>query len=540
MPARGGVAVVAELSDPFLPMPIVDETSFDAELVDIMYMGLTRGAWRDGRLVSLLADESPMAIAERWWWANADSTAIGFRFRSGLRWSDGRPITPQDVVWTYGMVRDSATGSTRLDNTSLIDSVRAGGDTAVTLFFARRSPDMWTQTQLPIAPRHPYPGVAPGALRFHPNVTDFTRLVVSGPFRIVQHRTGERLDLAPNPHFPVPPRLDGLVFRVIPEPTTRLTELQTGGVDLARPVAADQVPALRERIPGVRIYREAEKNWDYIAYNPVTVEAFRDPQVRRALGMAVDVPAIIRALQMEGFARPAGGPYGPVFGALYDSASMPPLPYDTAGARRLLAGRGWRDTDGDGILDRDGRPLRFRLTTNSGNARRNGLVQLVQRQWRLIGVDARIEQVETTTLLEALTGKTYEAAAGGWAVSLDPDLAPILSGDSRINIVSFRDAEVERLWRRAREQPTAERATPYWRSAARRIVAAQPYTFLYFYDGLSAGTDRLRGVKVDTYGAYQNVWEWWVPADRRLPRDRVSADAAAPPALPTPPGARPE
>lgn len=520
-PVRGGVAVVAELADLSLPMPIVDESSFDLELVDILYMGLTRGAWREGRLVPLLAGENPMAMAERWSWANTDSTAIRFRLRPGLRWSDGRPITPLDVVWTYDMVRDTTSASTRLESTSLIDSVRAQGDTAVTIHFARRSPDMWTQTQLPIAPRHPYDGARPAELRTHPALRDLTRMVVSGPFRIARRRPGERVDLAPNPHFPVRPHLDGLVFRIVPEPTARVAELQTGQVDVARPVAPEHVAALRQRLPGVRVYREQEKNWDYVAYNPVTVEAFRDPVVRRALGMALDVSAIRRGLGMEEFTHPAGGPYGRVFGPLHDPAGAPPLLHDSAGARRLLASRGWSDADGDGILDRAGTPLRFRLTTNSGNARRHGVIQVVQQQWARIGVDARIEQVETNTFSEALIGKTYEAAVGGWAVALDPDLAPILGSDSPLNIVSFRDPEVERLWGRAREQPTAELAAPFWRSAARRIVAAQPYTWLYFYDGLSAGSDRLRGVRVDTYGAYQNVWEWWIPADRRLPRDRV-------------------
>jgi hypothetical protein len=60
-------------------------------------------------------------------------------------------------------------------------------------------------------------------------------------------------------------------------------------------------------------------------------------------------------------------------------------------------------------------------------------------------------------------------------------------------------------------QPTAERADPLWRAAAERIVQDQPYTWLYFYDQLTAVSDRLRGVRVDTYGAYQNLWEWWIP-----------------------------
>src|SRR5262249_930885 len=149
----------------------------------------------------------------------------------------------------------------------------------------------------------------------------------------------------------------------------------------------------------VRFEREEKRFWEYIAYLPSAHPAFADPQVRRALGMAIDVPGIIRALGMEEFTTPAAGPYPPIFRDLYDTARTKPLPFDTVAAKRILDARGWRDRDGDGVRDRDGRPLRFTLLTNAGNARRNDVTQIVQQQWKRIGVDARLRQLETVTFL---------------------------------------------------------------------------------------------------------------------------------------------
>jgi hypothetical protein len=78
-------------------------------------------------------------------------------------------------------------------------------------------------------------------------------------------------------------------------------------------------------------------------------------------------------------------------------------------------------------------------------------------------------------------------------------------------VVSYADPATERMMDQALARPTAETADPLWRGAAERIVQEQPYTWLYFYDQLTAVSDRLRGVRVDIYGAYQNAWEWWIP-----------------------------
>jgi peptide/nickel transport system substrate-binding protein len=309
----------------------------------------------------------------------------------------------------------------------------------------------------------------------------------------------------------VKPRLDRIVFRIIPEPTTRLTELLTGNLDFMRPIPYDQVQHARQRAPTMRIEREEKRFYDYIGYNPRTFAPFADPEIRRALGMAIDVRGMIGALQMDGYAVPAGGPYSPIFKDLYDPRTMPPLPFDTAGARRVLAQKGWTDHDGDGVLDRNGQPFRFTLITNSGNARRSDVSQIVQQAWRRIGVDAQIRMVEFNTFNELLRKKEFQAAAAGWSVALSPDLTTVWGKDSPFNFVSYDDPQTFALFRQAQAEPTEERANAIWRQAAARIAAAQPYTYLYYMDQLDGVSGRLRGIRIDTYGAYQNTWEWWIP-----------------------------
>jgi peptide/nickel transport system substrate-binding protein len=523
-PRQGGTAVVAELSDLSLAHPLFFEGGVDEALMDVMFMALTRGDWKDGRLHYLLSDQSPMALAWNYEYVGPDSASLRYRMKSGLKWSDGRPITAHDVAWTYGMYADTMTASPRHGNVTDIDSVVAENDSVVTFHFKRRYPEMLFDSGMMIVPRHLYEGVAPQALRTHRTITNPETMVVSGPFRVGSRQAGQQFTLVPNPHFSVRPRLDRIVFRNIPETTTRLVELQNGTVDFARSVPFEQVPILRQRAPDLQFEREEDRFWEFVAYNPHTVPQFADPEIRRAMGMALDVPGIIRQLRMENYTTPAAGPYPPMFTDVFDERRMRPLGFDSAGARRILEQKGWVDADGDGIREKDGKPFRFTLITNTGNQRRADVSQIMQRMWRNVGVDVRLQQFELGTFQEKMIReRDYEAALGSWGVELTPNFTVLWNEGSLLNVVDYRNPGVTRLMREAESQPTAALANPLWTAAAERIVQDQPYTWLYYYDPVTGRSPRLRGVAVDTYGAFQNVWEWWVTGG---PAGGAAADTA--------------
>ncbi len=526
VPERGGTAVTAELTDMVRPLSVLYQSEMDGDLIDVMYMGLTRPVWRDGRLVYLTSNDSPMALAWHWEYVGADSSAMRFRMKSGLRWSDGRPITAQDVAWTFRTIKDPRTASPREQDLAQLDSVIPENDSVVVFHFRRRNPEMLFATSIPVAPRHPYEGTPLERLATHRAFSRPDSLVVSGPFRIGSRRPGERITLVPNATFSVRPLLDRIVIRIIPEPTTRLAELRTGNVDMVKAIGFDQVPDLRQRAPNLRFASIEKRYWEYVAYNPRPGSAFADPRVRRALGQALDVEGMITALRMEPFTARAAGPYAPIFRDLHDPERMRPLPHDPEGARRMLEAAGWRDADGDGVREKDGKPLRFTLVTNTGNQRRADVAQVMQQQWKAVGAEMRFQQLEFNTFQQRQQTKEFDALLGSWAVNLSPDISPLFTPGSPFNIVSFADSAAVRLMREAQARETAEEANPLWRAAAERIVREQPYTWLYYYDIVVGMGERLRGVRVDTFGAYQNSWEWWIPASRRREGAAQVADTA--------------
>jgi peptide/nickel transport system substrate-binding protein len=526
-PEPGGTAVLAEIADLGIPSPLVAQTDLDGNLsADVLYMELVRGKWEDGRLVYQTADESPMALARSYEYLPPDSSALRFRLRSDALWSDGVPITAEDVAFTYGLIEDPVLASPRSDAVEQLDSVVVENDSTVVFHFALRYPDMLFHSAVPIVPRHVFEGRAAADFRSHPALQNpVGNLVVSGPFMIGGWRKGQEITLVRNPHFRPRPHLDRIVFRIVPEPTTRLTELRTGAVDFVKAIPFDQIPSLAAQAPHVRFERERQRNYDYVAYNPTGFVAFEDPEIRRALGLAINVPQMIQALQMEEYTEPAGGPYAPIFAELYDPELTPPLPHDPDEARRILESRGWVDSNGDGIREKDGVPFRFSLVTNAGNPRRADASQMIQQQWRQVGVDARLRVTEFNSFMSGLFGQEYEAALGGWQVGLSPDVSPLFTSGSPLNITGMDDARVDSLVALALREPTPGAAARTWKEAGAAIVANRPYTWLYYLDTVDGVNERLRGMRIDTYGAYQNAWEWWIPRD--LQRARAAADTTA-------------
>jgi peptide/nickel transport system substrate-binding protein len=266
---------------------------------------------------------------------------------------------------------------------------------------------------------------------------------------------------------------------------------------------------MKASVADLRVERQQRRFYDYIGYNPKSHPALADADVRRALGLAIDIPSLINALHLTEFAEPAGGPYAPILKGLFDPQGQAPLKFDAAEATRLLDSKGWVPGP-DGIRAKGGRKLSFTVTSNAGNQRRADIAQIVQQQWKAVGVDAQLQQLESNTFFDRLQKKNFDAAIAGWSVGITSDISDQWSGGNPFNFTSFNDPEVTRLFEEALAQPTKETAYPIWREAASKIVAQQPYTWLFYFDQAVAVRGRIKNTRIDSLSKYQNIYEWWI------------------------------
>jgi peptide/nickel transport system substrate-binding protein len=196
-------------------------------------------------------------------------------------------------------------------------------------------------------------------------------------------------------------------------------------------------------------------------------------------------------------------------------------PYDPARARALLAEAGWKTTNGDGLLVKDGRAFTFELLTSQGSDEGRKVAEIIQANLREIGIGVEIRVLEWAAFLkEHIKKRRFEAVSMAWSIGLDPDQYGIWhsskTGPDEFNFVSYSNPEVDRLLDLGRMTCLqSERKRAYDR--LQEILAEdQPIIFLYFRDALPVVASRVRGIVAGPIGIGYNFTEWFVPKRLQL------------------------
>jgi peptide/nickel transport system substrate-binding protein len=232
--------------------------------------------------------------------------------------------------------------------------------------------------------------------------------------------------------------------------------------------------------------------WNQDGSNPF----FADPRVRRALVLATDRQHFVDTV-LHGLARVAATSYHPDLS--WTDPSVKALPADRDEARRLLDEAGWRDTDGDGKRDRDGRPFAFSLLVGaSGQQIVDQMAVWLERSWAEIGVEAKLERVEWNDLRQRRDAFQFEAALSNFSTSFSPDQYELYHTSQRgagANYGGFSDGELDRLLERGRETfEPAERAAIY-HAVQRKLRDLQPFGYLLHIASPVLHDKTLRGIR---------------------------------------------
>ncbi|MEK7366565.1 MAG: ABC transporter substrate-binding protein, partial [candidate division NC10 bacterium] len=261
-------------------------------------------------------------------------------------------------------------------------------------------------------------------------------------------------------------------------------------------------------------YRYLSNSYAYLGFN-LKDPRFADRRVRRALAHAIDRREIIEGVLL-GLAQEAVGPYKP--GTWWYTDEVQTFPYDPDRAKELLREAGWRDRDGDGILERDGKPFRFTIRTNQGNSVRIQTAEIIQRRLKAIGIDVNIHVVEWAAFINTFIRKRdFEAIILGWGLGLDPDQYEIWHsskiGPDQLNHISYGNPEVDRLLESGRRTFNQERRKAIYREFQRVLAEDQPVVFLYVPDALTAVSSRIQGIEPAPAGLAWNFIRWYVPRE---------------------------
>ncbi len=447
-------------------------------------------------------------LAESYEWSD-DHKTLTFHLRDVL-WSDGVPVTAEDVRWTWQAQVNPEVAWDSVDSKRWITDVEVVDPRTVRVHFSRvYAKQLLDVNEGVILPKHAWEKLPFSEWRRNGEWFK-EHLVVNGPFTIASWVPQQQVVLKRNDRYYEKglPYLDRVVMRVVPDQASGLTQLLNGELDFNPQITPRDVPQVKAN-PRLELIDYWFNLYVAVAWNNEH-PLFADPEVRRALTLAIDRQTIVDTL-LSPYGRIATSPILSMIWA--HDKSIQPWPYDPGRARQILAAKGWKDTDGDGVLDRDGKPFAFELITNAGNQSRTDATVMIQDQLRKVGLRVAPRQLEFNTFVSQVRGGTYEAAVVGYTLDTSLDMTTTFhsrSIEEAANDMSYRNPEVDRLLETAASQPDILAARPHLNRIQQILHRDQPLTFLWESKRLTAVNRRVRNVKPTVAWAFFNLKEWWI------------------------------
>ncbi|MBA0052305.1 ABC transporter substrate-binding protein [Streptomyces sp. AJS327] len=424
-----------------------------------------------------------------------------YTLREGVEFSDGKPFTARDVVFTYRTILDKKTNNASKGELEALKSVQARGDHTVVFRLKYPYAPFAERTVLPIASRAV-------AGKQDVNSGDYnTKPVGTGPYTLAEWRRGEKLTFRANPRYwGGEPKVRRFTVAVIEDDDVRATRLRSGDLDGA--ILPPNLAATFEKDDDKRTHRATTADYRAVSL-PTDGRVTGDTAIRRALDLAVDRKAMVKGI-LSGAGKVAHGPL-PTDSPWFTRGTE--RPHDLAKARRILDAAGWKKGE-DGIRRKDGRRAAFTLWYFSGDKLRQDHALAYASDAKKAGIKVTVEAGSREKVQPRLE-KEAMLMGNGFPADPDFDLYPTLHSSQAHqgwnNMAGYRNDEVdEQLERARRSGDKAERGKAY--DAAQRALARDPgYTFLTHIDHLYVLRDDWKDLttQVEPHDHGIGAGPWW-------------------------------
>ena len=531
----GGTFIIAAPGDPTSVFPPFVGEQVGAVLQDLVFDHL---ADISSDLTTTGDKTFSPRLAKSWTWA-PDSLSITYSLDPRARWHDGKPVTAADVRYSVKVFTDPKAASPVAPLLSNLDSVSVKDSLTAVVWFKKHTPEQFYDAayQLFIVPEHVYGSVPLDSLR----TSAITRTPIgSGQFRFVRWQPDVKLELAADTaNYHGRPLLDRVIFTPSTDPATRRTQVLTGQADFMQnfpgePRELDSskvaraliLPTLNYAFLGMNVYAPKSN----MQAHPI----FSDARVRRALSMAVNRVDMLRnVFGDKGLI--SRGPFPMTLSAADSTVKLPP--YDTAAASALLDSAGWRRGP-DRVRTKHGTPLKFSLLMPATSAIRQKYSQLLQEQFRRIGVTLTIDAVDLKTYTERVQPgqKAGDFDAIIQTFQTDPSPSGMRQnwgtagiGPQGQNLMRYSNAKADALMDSVSASFDPAKVKQYAKRAFQQIADDAPGIWLYDITEVDAVNRRITVPPTRADGWWRNLAEWSIAPDKRIERDRIPLSASPPP-----------
>lgn len=498
-PREGGELRISPAGEPPSLDPLGDIGFSGHVIVDNIYEPLIMVDPETLKITGILAES---------WEISENNLEFTFHLRKGLKWSDGVPFTADDVLFTFDSVRDLKKRMWEAIRSSFVDLAKYEKVDDYTFktywkkpyFASLESHDIY------IIPKHVF---SVGDYNLHPSKR---KPIGIGPYLFLSWETGSRVTLVRNPNYwGKKPYIEKLSYIFISDSNVELATFKKGQIDFIG-TTPDQFALNKDKLLKYEANRYLTypiAAYSYIAWN-MRKPLFADKRTRRALTHLIPREKI-RQTVYHNQAEIVTGPFLPESDAT--DKTIKPIPYDPEMAKQLLAEAGFFDKNGDGILEKGGKPFSFDLLIPSGGADTLTIPTIIKESFDKVGIAMNIRQLEWATFLQYINEYKFDSCSLAWRLNSIEDPYQLWhSSQSKdgSNYPGFKNKEVDDLITQARVEFDNIKRNELLRKIHRIIDEEQPYTFLFRNYANVFYKKRVQNLKSLPY---KTVWwprDWWI------------------------------
>lgn len=466
------------------------------------------------------------------WEISPDGLVMKFFLRRGATFSDGHPVTADDVLFTFDWIRNPAVNAARTRSylTKLKDVKKVDDYTVEFTFseFYYQNFDYAAGVSVPILPKHFYSKYTPD------QYNEATGLLMgSGPYKLATPdgwTPGQPVELLRNERYwGVPGTFDRIVFREVEEEAAEMVVFGNQEIDHIHATPETYTKVVKDerlmKIGTPLAYRTPFRGYAYSGWNQrrnvngkPTPTFFADKRVRQAMTLLLDRERICREIAY-GLAEPASGPFAP--GGPQAAPEVEPWPFDPERGMALLKEAGFADRNGDGVIEApDGKPFQFSMTYYGANVMWEKVVLFMKDAYARAGIVLVPDKVDWPVLVNKLNTADFDAISLAWSGTPESDPYQIFHSsqikDQGDNRTAYSNPELDRVIEKARTTVDTEERMKGWHEVHRILHEDQPYTFIMNRKELRVMNKRIQNVEESKLGLnYEHLnggmIPWYVP-----------------------------
>ncbi|MDO4357680.1 MAG: ABC transporter substrate-binding protein [Clostridia bacterium] len=470
------------------------------------------------------------------WEVSEDGMEYVFHLRSDVKWHDGEPFTADDVIFDFTSFCDYRMNAnnylTMFSNIAgapeYYEYTRALSEGTepetvvegvsglekiddytfkITLgtFYA---PFMTSLSNLNIFAKHIWEDIPIDTWR---TCDTLKTPMGTGPYKFVKYEQDQYVTFEANPDYYLgEPKIKNVVYKIVNQDTAQV-ELINGDLDVVSMISNPTKEVMDNyENNGMNVLEFADQGYQIMAIN-TQVEKLADNTVRQAFCYAINRQGMIDHL-LNGHATLLNCP------CYRDSWAYPDdleeYAYNPEKAVELLNSIGWVDTDGDGVLDKDGEPFEVSLLCPTGNKVREQSAVIIQQNLKDIGVTCDVETMDFNTVMErASYSDNYELALIGWSVGIDPDVFSMYHSSTQFlndnNMARYANLELDPLLEASAAEPNQEKRGELFYQIFHILNQDIPMMMLYSPNEIRASRPELVGYDCGNESEFINIQDWY-------------------------------